>query len=704
MLISKCKLFSEGADLQLAKLYLEQCDDLTLDELTDQSGATKMEPWWGGLLARTVTDEMQQLLSVVAMNKRSLQTADFIFERLSEDDKVRMYRWALGLQDEQPISLDSMLRNVGYSELGSTPVERYNAVSLAMQGSNQIALNGRESKELPWLGLTDLTYKLPIPASIRDDVHQLIWQVRGILQAGTSGQPSLNRSNTSLEREFFTGTFKTLLWREGCDDIVKSLDDEYKLILATGERSEDEVNKSHLEYLLLALQNENLSENLKSEFLNKLFGNAYGQARPSDLVPLFRDGAIPDSYLPSVVDYYLCRGRHNNKAAKNEALSSANYDLLYRFLNSGRLSDDDRLAIIKAPGNSSLMHDFIEMPDATYKHAKHLTVEEIAFQLSQCTQGYIAVDGTSQNYASLCEEIVHHERISLKATLEKNTQKLNAIIGNCNLSTKQIIQIANLFLVISAPKMMGIFVGKQTLADSTVSALYNHLKNQPDDLSYEQRSNINTAILKVGQIYLCNKGISDEQLKRYLDEQLMNRELLAHRAGNWEVTSTLVPISLDSLVATIDYQPGYAFELIDQFMQRHEELAAKATDCTWDAASFHAGLSDESSKMDTLIKLAMTREIYPAIINGREMDLPLCERMLKLAVAHSRIEEFDVQVLCKIKNPDHFLRLANALFAEPGFMQSHQQAYEELTASVLKRKTSEAMASMTPENRARPCL
>lgn len=701
MLISKCKLFSEGADLQLAKLYLEQCDDLTQEDLTDQSGSAKMEAWWGSLLARTVTDEMQQLLSVVAMSKRSLQTADFIFESLNEEDRVRMYKWALGLQDEQPISLDSMLRNVGYNELGNTPAERYSAVSLAMQGGNQIALN---RDELPWLGLTDLTYKIPIPASIRDDVHQLIWQVRGILQAGASGQPSLNRSDTSLEREFFTGTFKTLLWREGCDDIVKSLDDEYKLILATGELSEDEVNKSHLEYLLLALQNKNLSENMRSGFCETLLNDTYGRARLSDLLPLICTDTIPEKYLPDVVDYYLCRGRYSEFASLHEHLTSDGYGLLAKFLNKEHLSDDDRRAFIKTRKTTSFMHDFIEMPDATYKHAKNLTSEEIAFQLSKCTKGYMTLDGEVRSYVSLDEEIAHHEAISLKDALERNAQKLNAIIGNCTLSSEKIIQLANLFLVAGSPRLMGWFVGKQILTDSTLSELYNHLKNQPDDLSYEQRSNINAAILKVGQIYLDNQGISAEQLKRYLDDQLMNRELLAHRAGNWEVTSTLVPISLDSLVATIDYQPGYAFELIDQFMQRHEELAAKATDCTWDAASFHAGLSDESSKMDTLIKLAMTREIYPAIINGREMDLPLCERMLKLAVAHSRIEEFDVQVLCKIKNPDHFLRLANALFAEPGFMQSHQQAYEELTASVLKRKTSEAMASITPESRSRPCL
>lgn len=701
MLISKCKLFSEGADLQLAKLYLEQCDDLTQEDLTDQSGSAKMEAWWGGLLARTVTDEMQQLLSVVAMSKRSLQTADFIFERLSEDDKVRMYKWALGLQDGQPISLDSMLRNVGYSELGSTPAERYNAVSLAMQGGDKIALN---RDELPWLGLTDLTYKLPIPASIRDDVHQLIWQVRGILQAGASGQPSLNRSDKGLEREFFTGTFKTLLWREGSNDIVKSLDDEYKLILATGELSEDEVNKSHLEYLLLALQNKNLSEKMRSGFCETLLNDTYGRARLSDLVPLLCSDTISEKYFPDVIDYYLCRGRYSQFASLHEHLTSDGYGLLAKFMNKEHLSDDDRRAFIKTRKTTSFMHDFIEMPDATYKHAKVLTSEEIAFQLSKCTKGYMTSDGEARNYVSLDEEIAHHEAISLKDTLEKNAQKLNAIIGNCTLSSEQIIQLANLFLVAGSPRLMGWFVGKQILTDSTLSELYNHLNNQPDDLSYEQRSNINAAILKVGQIYLDNQGISAEQLKRYLDDQLMNRELLAHRAGNWEVTSTLVPISLDSLVATIDYQPGYVFELIDQFMQRHDELAAKATDCTWDAASFHAGLSDESGKMDTLIKLAMTREIYPAIIHGRELDLPLCERMLKLAVAHSRIEEFDVQLLSKIKNPDHFLRLANALFSEPGFMQSHQQAYEELTASVLKRKTSEAMASITPESRSRPCL
>lgn len=702
MLIIKCKLFSDDADLQLAKLYLEQCDEITQDALVDQLGFAKGADWWSGLLSRTVTDEMWQLLSDAAMSKRSLQTADVIFERLSEEDRIRMYKWALGLRDEQPISLDSMLRNVGHTELrnmGPDPIERYDAVYKAMKGGDD------STREEPWLGLTDLTYKLPIPASIRDDVHQLIWQVRRIFQAGApTPQPSIERSDVGIVREFFTGTFKTLLWQEGSDEIVCSLNEEYETILEMGYSSEGVINRDRLEYLSFALQNKNLSSEIKASIFDALLDGGYGDTRLIDFTSLLKRDVIPDHLFNEVVDCYLNKGMHSQNRHFKVSVPSDQLLGFIDFLGDPRLSADNRAAVIRS--RSAVMHDYIRMPDFSLKHAKSLTSEEIAFKLNKLTQGHIAIDGSGCDYITLVESMSIKEAMSLKDTLGKDGQELKAIINNCSLPSETIIQLTNLFLAVNAPSKMDLFVGKGSLGESTVLALYNHLCNLPGDLGVEQRRNIDLAILKVGQIYLASTSMPDAQLKHYLDRQLMNRALSANLSGSSEVTCTPVPVSLNSLISAIEHQPGYAFELIDQFIQRHNELAANATDRSWDTANFNAGLSEESQKLGILIKLAMTREIYPAIINGRELDLPLCERMLKLAVAHCKIEEFDMQLLNKINNPDHFLTLANALFDEPVFMQSHHQAYEELTALVLKRKTTKAMASVTvaPANRSRPCL
>lgn len=679
MLINKCNLFSDGANLTLARMYLEQLPEIRRHDVIDVQadvnfkshtwGSSSMDnAWWDGLLSKKVTPEALALLTEMAMKKRSVNTAEFILERLTQDDKAKMYKWALGLRDEQDISMENLLAKVGFVSTEHNGHQLYEATYNAMRDT--------------YYTIRELNQKLPVPQSIQDDLHQLIWQVRHIFRhLSPDGTGRLRVPEDLMAREFITEGFNAMLWREGSEEIVKVLDEEY---LASPPLSHfgtvsAQANEGYRDRILLALQNERLSQAMKTKYFDALLNDTYGQMGKSSLIPVMQSHLLPDEYIHKMVAYLLGQGEELDEHGKLSIpkVHQANF---IAFFSDPRLSDKERKKLIRL--KTSLMHDHLEQPNSTYKHARDLAPEDVARELSQSTKGYVAPGSVSSDYDDLREALDGKTILALEDLLLESEQELTALIKNGCLNDEQIHQLINIFMVINAPKLFDIFNKNGNLPLGLLSNIEDdicvraNVENKPISSQHDH------FLQKICQLYLVQDELPDRLLKKFIGEHL-NRYLLgAEKSEDWQVNSASIPVSLNSVIAAMDYHPGDALKLFQWHVPERYDKGV-------------------NRKVEVIVKLAMTREVYPAIIEGRRLNMQQVSDLLKAAVQYCKVDEFDVQVLSKLQDAEQFTELASVLLDDPLFMQTHKHAYEVLMAEVLKRKTEASVAPVMATSKQR---
>lgn len=679
MLINNCKLFSAGANLTLARMYLEQLPEIRRHDVIDVQadvnfkshtwGSSSMDnAWWDGLLSKKVTPEALALLTEMAMKKRSVNTAEFILERLTEDDKARMYKWALGLKDEQDISMENLLAKVGFVSTERNGHQLYEATYNAM----------RED----YFTLRELNQKLPVPQSIEDDFHQLIWRVRHIfrhLSPDASGR--LLVPEDLMAREFITGGFNAMLWREGSEAIVTVLDEEYRTSPSLSHSGSVSLhfNEGYRNCILLALQNERLSQAMKTKYFDALLDDTYGQMGKSSLIPVMQSHLLPDEYIHKMVAYLLGQGEELDEHGKL-SISKVHQANFISFFSDPRLSDKERKKLIRL--KTSLMHDHLEQPNSTYKHARDLAPEDVARELSQSTKGYVAPGSVSSDYDDLRKALDGETILALEDLLLESEQELTALIKNGCLNDEQIHQLINIFMVINAPKLFDIFNKNGNLPLGLLSNIEDVICDRANVDNKPISSQHDHFLQKICQLYLVQDELPDRLLKKFIGEHL-NRYLLgAEKSEDWQVNSASIPVSLNSVIAAMDYHPGDALKLFQWHVPEQYDKGV-------------------NRKVEVIVKLAMTREVYPAIIEGRRLNMQQVSDLLKAAVQYCKVDEFDVQVLSKLQDAEQFTELASVLLDDPLFMQTHKHAYEVLMAEVLKRKTEASVAPTMATNRKR---
>lgn len=671
MLINKCKLFSAGANLTLARMYLEQLPEIRRQALIDNDAdvnaksdtwgsSSKDHVWWDELLSKKVTPEALALLTEMAMKKRSPHTAGFILERLAEDDKAKMYKWALGLKDDQEISMTNLLAKVGFVSSEHNRHQVYEATYRAM----------RED----YFTLKDLNQSLPVPPSIQDDLHQLIWQVRHIFRnLSPNGSGRMRVPEDLMEREFITGGLDAMLWREGSEAIVTMLDEEYRTSPPLSHSGSVSVhfNEGYRDRILLALQNERLSHAMKAKYFDALLNDAYGQMGQSSLVPLMQSHLLPDEYIHQMVAYLCSQSEELDEHGKL-SISSDHKAKFIAFFSDPRLTDKERKKLIRL--NTALMHDHLEQPNFTYKHARDLAPEDIARELSQSSKGYVAPGSVSSDYGDLREALNGEITLALEDLLLESEQELTALSKNGCLNDEHMRQLINIFMAIDKPTLMDVFNKNGNLPLDLLSDVEDYVYQRAAIDENPINNQYDVFLRKICQLYLSQQQFPDELLRKFVRRHI-NRYLLgAEKSDDWQVNSASIPVSLNSVMAAIDYQPGYAFELIKCHIPLRYDMKSN------------------NSKIEVLVKLAMTREIYPAIIEGQPLDVKTVSEFLKGAAKYCKFDEFDIRVLSKLQDTGQFIELAGELLKDPTFMQKHKQAYELLVAEVLKRKTEASVA------------
>jgi hypothetical protein len=654
MLIHRSQLFTSGADPELLKMYLAHTINLGPEGLVDGCGTEeKNYGWQMDVLDRKMSAEARQALAEALINDPVTFAAAPAMRSLNDDQLSAMYRWALGLRREQSISLDNVLANIDDGQYGSTLT----------------ALSGRVSEN--WFLLKELISKLPVPKEDMKDLNQLIWQVRSIFaddDAGASG----------IRQLFIKGELYQFLVSNADSEMITRLEDDLRTSVLTSRDGAQYYINLHRHLATYSLRNPNISESLKNHFFDALLSGEYGDLNSKDLTALLKSEQIPDAYFTRLVDCLIDRWEAGNTISRKVHIShEAQFN---EFLQDERLDCQRRDKLLGLCYD--VMHDYLMLANESYKHARDLTSEEVAFVLARCTNNVIVAGGPNRNYQVLGESFTKgsKEFLQLKERIVNHQLELIALTVNNMLSDEQIHQLMNVFMLVNTPSMVNVFIKNRNMPKRVVEGLAGLIKERHDD---PDKTGMESGMFlkKLCQLMLNQNEAPQDLLKAFLEKYMVDLSLRMDMDNKIDtiVAPLNIPVSVNGLLLAIDYESGYAFKLIDHFLK--------------DKVHFHLDLDAPRNTADvnilgSLVKLAMTREVYPALLNDKPLDNSLLNQTLALAVRDCDLDGFDIKVISSINSSEQFKVVADILFGNPLFEAKHPEAYEALTAEVLKRKTA----------------
>lgn len=687
MLINKCKLFSDGSNQDLVKLYLDNVATLDLAALADIGDTKVTSSWWCDLLQKTVTNESLQQLAHAALDKgkTARYTNKFIYQNMTDEDRGRLYKRSIGLRDDQSFCLKDIFPQVAIHVADGEQEKAHAALLLALD--DNLNKGGEKWMELDWT----ISRLQPVPLSIQDDLHQLVLQLRQMLRAGHQQSYIQTRSM----REIISGSHYAMLWENGSTDTVQLLHDEY-LTSASQDPSQTDTlifDKGYLDRVLMGIKNKNLDQTFRSKLFDALLGGKFGQADGYKVLPLLKSDLLPDEHFHQMVDYITTRKASGDDTILN--ISLGEQDSLLEFLKDERLLPEEIAELLKL--SKVMMHDYISFPNGVYKHARDLTPDELKKKLNAYTSKLFAVKTDLEITALLCEgnEDLRNER---KGSLARHRQPLRALLKNEVLSSTQLEQLTKIFIHSGLNAVISLLEANKNLPASILRQINEIAKAWPKDEMGDH--DFKCAHLALIGISLSQQFPPADIIKKQILDYSGGDMLAAHDFGSWDRTA-FIPTSMHALIAAMDYQPGDAFELLDTLLAKRPDWGLPVdgqSNPEADASRAKMGL------VEVLVNLAMTREIYPAILNGNDLDLNRTSNLLALAVRDCKIEMFDINLLSRMRNSDQFQVLANQLLTNPAFIQNHQQAYEGLIAGVLTRKANECGATTLEIGRKRTML
>lgn len=671
MLINKSQLFSAGGNQELVALYLEQLNEvdveIDINALADREPSkiiSDADDWWNEILQRKVSPASLQQLKDAAVMKGGIYTAKWLYDSLTDNEQGEIYRLIFGIGGDTPFSLEHVLPNLADQLSRAAEADHDQIVTDWIDGSGS---------EWFLITLEVLIENQPIPKCIEADIHQLLMTIRSSLVACYENSGEAFYTSSKQQKELFIdGMFNSLLWTHGSEDIVKTLNDEY---LSQKAFLDGSFNGGYIDRILLGIKNKNISHELRAQFLDVLLSDAHGNAERRKVFHILDGDILPDDYIHRVVQY-VCNKRNDDDFVAL-ILTPQGRDSLIKFMEDPRL-DANHINDLKKL-QPQIRHNLILQSDNKYKHAKQLTEQEVINELSKLGFGIKSHDSCA-DFDEHLNAFFYEGEQNVLHELNKSKQTLAALINNSVMSDTQVAFMANLFISNKQSDLLSILIRGGDLPKYSLDEIDRGamllLGSELDE------SFIQNCIHIIYQIYLNQNQIPQDIIRRHIDLQLGATKLKKDAFGKWSADEC-PPVSMNSFIAALDYQQGDAFALLELLLQKRPE---------WDLAHYSSRSQEDDWKcaeaglVEVLVKLAMTREVYPAILSGNDLDTNKAATVLALAVRDSKIDEFDIDLLCRDENNDRFFMLANTLLNNPDFSQHHQIANELLMAEVLKRK------------------
>lgn len=670
MLINKLKLFSAGGNQDLVRLYLEHAFTFDSSVLMDLPNSQAPEAW-DDLLQKTVSaDSLQQLSQAVLKSKTEVSVvAPFIYRRLTDEQQGLLWKKSLGLEAEQSISISTLFPDVEEA-LKTDGLEKARDTLIKQLSGTWISSPIVER----WLCLAECINDMPTPNCIEHDIHQMSLQLRRILLS----REIKREIHPEIAINITSGFIYENLLQHGSEKIVRALNDERLLDFDNLSQNKERAdwNLKHLECIVLGIKNTKLSQELRESFLDDLLSGKYGAIEQSKAASLLNPDLLPGDYVHDMIRYVCKTGSRDIKSSFS--ISQEDAPNITRLLDDPRLTQKEISRLIFTC--NFIKNNFVKQPDYTFKHVKDLTPLDISQELSRCTSGIIEPSSNSHSLKALFQTMNEDEISEAKYIVDENYHQLSALIENNSLNDEQFLQLANLFMVIESPKLIGDLQAKRDASPDLLSKIDESIQVYLEIKNGDINSHL--CIERFYQFYFCQDVLPTDLLAKHFDMQMGLKSMNASHYGLWP-SSEGSPISIQSFIAAMDYQPGNAFSLLDALFKKRPE---------WDISHYIKQGDEDHGCLragftESLVTLAMTREIYPAILSGAPLDLEQAESVFALAVRDCKIGGFDIELLSRDADTERFYALAELLLENPDFSQHHQQANELLLAKVLTRKT-----------------
>ena len=694
MLISECTIFGPEANQQLVSMYLAQNHSLTKPEL---SGVD--EDWWHEVLRRKMPEETRRQLTQAFLASPNIYANDFMVGAFNEEERVMLYKWAIGLRYDQEISLGEL---IGKDE---QQLKEFNIDELYQLVYKAIDDNGQ------WLAFKHYLPLIPVPKCIEQAISTLIWQVREITIKANGGK-SLNGSfdeimkNTSVENPLIYGDFNSYLWEYADDDIVKKLLNEYFMTRKpSSDKSVRDPNCSGFyERAALALRNKNIDDALKENIFESILNHSYGQISMGYMLPLLASGCIPNRHFQPVMNELI--GIIQSATKYHKLMVSDQESDFIAFMDDPRITSSDRNNIfgLLEQVEQHLDHEYFKQPDGTYKHARELSDKEVIDFLELSTMGLVTPSGISSDYEAMAMALIedNFSEPELMDLLDSKQREFSALFKNDMLSEEQIRQLINVLIYTNQSYMLRTFM----VDNNTPNKVFEDID---DSLKYYETHFPSSASMKhdsfsrsICQVYLSRINEQAEYAEKYLMKHV-SEESFWVKESNFSDDKANPPYSLYGLLAAMDHRPGKAFSVLEQHLTQYPSLDVGPVGSShWQRLG--SGLISEINKVAALTKWVMTQDIYPALLSGSDLAPDVLAKTLALAVRDCEVDAFDIQVLSHTQKHEHFDMVAGLLLDNPLFAEQHPEAYEALTAEMLKRKADACMTSVMNIKPSRPHL
>lgn len=669
MLINKSQLFRQDADEKLVELYLQNAtviDTYTLFDKDIQIGTSK---WWMEWLQKTISAATLQKVIDSTMEKGHLtSTPLFVYDNLTNDERERFYKRVLGLHDGQSINLASLHPHVAEHIANGATSEAYSAL---IDDLNNVSGTGINSGDTPWEKLYRLIAKLPMTERMEEDFHALTWQLRQILRTEKTTPAIQSQTILNITNDLFYER----LWENGSADIVRDVHDDFlnemniERLSSTSPFALERLYSNYLMYLSKALVNPKVDNGTRARMFDDLLSEKYGKVRNTLLASMLRSNLLPDRCIHRVVEL-ACNTFPDGHEARS-FLTAGQQEEMTIFLKDERLHENERMQLMRYCQSISPAYKFSS--DADHDGLKF----EIASALDKYTDGLF---GASQNEIAAIFNSDDYTAISKKKEcLTKYDNQLSALINSGLLEDSAMDHLVSVLVQSRVPSIIAMMAKNKNLpASSLMTAHEVSKKFSTEKMTEYGFISAMTALLTV---YLNQHTPPAPIIRENIMRFIGGPELGAHHFGKSSFNLD-TPTSMYSLIATMEYQSGDAFKMLDALFQRKLK-------------------KDDA---EAVVNLAMTREIYPAILKGDDLELTKTANLLALAVQNCQIDEFDIKLLARINNPAQFHELANELLSNPDFSQRHLQASEMLMAEVLKRKVDSCSVPTMGIHRQRTAL
>lgn len=696
MLISECTIFGPEADQQLVSMYLAQDQSLTKPELSG------VDPdWWHEVLRRKMPEGTRHQLIQDFLACRNTYANNFILGALNENERVLFYKWVLGFRDDQAISLGEMISK-DEQQLSAISVDDVcHLVHKAINGNDQ------------WQALQHYLPLVPVPMSLEQAVSKLMWEIREIIMSVNGGKSASGSfddflKNSPVDNLFISGQFNRYLWRHAGHDVVQKLHDEYCALPKPSD--ENEIAVFHDNYHIrsfLALQNRHVNGELKNKIFETLFEHTYGQVKASNIcnfLPLLKSYLIPNRYFKLVLDDFI---EMLADASQPGRLISGDREADFNaFMDDPRITDSDRNVIfgLLKLSNQVLKHNYFRQQDGSYKHARELSEQEVIDFLEISTMGLVTPNGISSDYEAMAMALIEDNvpEKELMARIDSSRNALFSLFKNNKLNEEQVRQLVHIFMFTNQAYMMEVFMVDNDTPNKVFDDLDCDLGGyitqfpRPNSMKHELFSQ------KIGTIYLSRINECAEYAEIYLRKHISEKGLPV-KESNFSLNSGEPSLSLHALLAAMEHRPGSAFSVLEHLFSECPSLDVGPIG-TPDWQRLGCGTINEIEKVGALTRWAMTQEVYPALLDGSELDPNVLAKTLALAVRDCNIDAFDIQVFSHAQKREHFNMVAGLLLDNPQFGERHTEAYEALTAEMLKRKADACMTSVMSTKPSRPHL